>query len=311
LIRQNRSADAKKALLRLTTRNDPTFNADETIAMMTHTNEIEKQISAGTSYLDCFRGVDRRRTEIACMVWMVQTLCGSTFMGYSTYFYQQAGLATTSSFDLSMAQYALGMIGTMGSWFLMSRAGRRTLYLYGSCALLTLLLIIGFTAFAPESNIASRWAIGSMLLIFTFVYDFTVGPVCYSLVAEVSSTRLKAKTIVLARNFYNIGGIVVNILTTYQLTPQPSGWGWSAKSSFFWAGSCALCIVWIFFRLPEPKGRTYGEMDVLFERGIGARKFAGTKLDIFRGDHLAPVEEVDSASETGVGKVDVSMVEKI
>jgi len=311
LVRQNRVADAKKALLRLTTRDDPTFNADETIAMMTHTNEIEKQISAGTSYLDCFRGVDRRRTEIACMVWMVQTLCGSTFMGYSTYFYQQAGLPTTSAFDLSMVQYALGMIGTMGSWFLMARAGRRTLYFYGSCALFALLLIIGLTSIAPESNIASRWAIGSMLLIFTFVYDFTVGPVCYSLVAEVSSTRLKAKTIVLARNFYNIGGIVVNVLTTYQLTPKPNGWGWSAKSAFFWAGSCALCIVWIFFRLPEPKGRTYGEMDVLFERGIPARKFRDTKLDIFRGDHLAPLAEVDSVSEKEAEKVGVSMVEKI
>ena len=299
LVRHNRTEDAKKSLLRLTTRNDPTFNADETIAMMTHTNELEKQISAGTSYLDCFRGSDRRRTEIACMVWMVQTLCGSTFMGYSTYFYQQAGLPTVDSFDLSMGQYALGMIGTMASWFLMSRAGRRTLYLYGSIALFALLIIIGLTSIAPASNLGSRWAIGSMLLIFTFIYDFSVGPVCYALVAEVSSTRLKAKTIVLARNFYNIGGIVVNVLTTYQLTPSPNGWGWGAKSAFFWAGSCGLCIVWIFFRLPEPKGRTYGEMDVLFERGVSARKFRDTKLDIFRGDHLAPVEEVDSASEKG------------
>ncbi|KAN0090028.1 putative MFS maltose permease [Hyaloscypha variabilis] len=313
LVRKNRVADAKKALLRLTTRNDPDFNADATIAMMSHTNALEKEISAGTSYLDCFKGVDLRRTEIACMVWMVQTLCGSTFMGYSTYFYQQAGLATTSSFDLSMAQYALGIIGTVGSWFLMHRAGRRTLYLAGSCVLFCLLLIIGFTSFAPASNQSSRWAIGSMLLLFTFVYDFTVGPICYSLVAEVSSTRLKAKTIVLARNFYNVGGIVVNVLTTYQLTPEPTGWGWSAKSAFFWAGACALCIVWIFFRLPEPKGRTYGEMDVLFERGVSARKFRDTRLDIFRGDHLAPVaEEGDSASENGVKKekAGVTMVEK-
>jgi SP family general alpha glucoside:H+ symporter-like MFS transporter len=146
-------------------------------------------------------------------------------MGYSTYFYQQAGLPTVQAFNLSMAQYALGVVGTIGSWFLMSRAGRRTLYLYGSLTLFALLLIISLTAIAPASNIASRWAIGSMLLIFTLIYDLTVGPVCYSLVAEVSSTRLKAKTIVLARNFYNVGGIVVNVLTTYQLTPSPSGWG--------------------------------------------------------------------------------------
>jgi SP family general alpha glucoside:H+ symporter-like MFS transporter len=307
LVRKGRIEDAKASLLRLTTRGDASFNADATISMMSHTNEIEKQISAGTSYFDCLKGVDLRRTEIACIVWLVQTLCGSTFMGYSTYFYQQAGLPTTSAFDLSMAQYALGMVGTFGSWFLMSRAGRRTIYLWGSIALLALLMIIGFTAIAPESNIASRWAIGSMLLLFTFIYDLTVGPVCYALVAEVSSTRLRAKTIVLARNLYNVGGIIVNVLTTYQLTPKPSGWGWSAKSAFFWAGTCFLCVVWIYFRLPEPKDRTYGEMDVLFERGVSARKFRETKLDIFRGDHLAPVTEVDSSDEKGA----VTIVEKV
>ncbi|KAH6673021.1 general alpha-glucoside permease [Halenospora varia] len=303
LVRQNKVAEAKHALLRLTTRNDPTFNADATIAMMRHTNEVEKQISAGTGYLDCFKGYDLRRTEITCVVWVIQTLCGSTFMGYSTYFYQQAGLPTESSFDLSMAQYALGMIGTFSSWFLISRAGRRTLYLYGSVILCALLLVIGFVGIAPASNIPSRWAIGSMLLLFTFIYDISVGPVCYALVAEMTSTRLKAKTIVLARNAYNISSIVVNILTTYQLTPKPEGWGWAAKSGFFWAGTCFACVIYIYFRLPEPKGRTYGEMDVLFERGVSARKFKSTKLDIFRGDHILPVADGngDSESEKGVG----------
>ena len=300
LVRRNRHADAHKALLRLTNAlADPEFNPQATISMMAHTTALESQMSAGSSYLACFRGTDARRTEIACMTWLVQTLCGSTFMGYSTYFYQQAGLPTVEAFNLSMGQYALGVLGTVGSWFLMSRAGRRTLYLYGSITLFILLIIIGLTSIAPASNIGSRWAIGSMLLLFTFIYDLTVGPVCYSLVAEVSSTRLKAKTIVLARNFYNVGGIVVNVLTTYQLTPSPSGWGWGAKSAFFWAGSCAFCITWVYFRLPEPKGRTYGEMDVLFERGISARKFASTKLDIFRGDHAIPVEK-DGGSEVFV-----------
>jgi SP family general alpha glucoside:H+ symporter-like MFS transporter len=286
LVRKGREEDAKKAILRLTNpHKDPTFNADDTIAMMIHTNQIEKQISAGTSYWDCFKGVDLRRTEIACITWLVQCMCGSTFMGYSTYFYKLAGLSNASAFDLTMAQFALGMIGTIGSWFLMGYMGRRTLYLGGTASMFCLLMIIGFTSLANDT--ASRWAIGSMLLIFTFVYDLTVGPVCYSLVAEISATRLRAKTVVLARNLYNIGGIVVNILTNYQLTP--TAWNWGAKSSFFWAGTCMCCFIWTFFRLPEPKGRTYGELDILFERGVSARKFKSTRVDIFRGDSIAPI----------------------
>jgi MFS transporter, SP family, general alpha glucoside:H+ symporter len=295
LVRHNRLEEAKRSVLRLTTKHDLSFDADKTVAMMEHTNEIEKEISAGTSYWDCFTGVDLRRTEISSIVWLVQSICGSTFMGYSTVFYEQAGLPTVDSFDLSMAQYALGAIGTMGSWFLMSYVGRRNIYFYGASSLCVLLFIIGMVGIAPSSNHSASWAIGSMLLIFTFLYDLTIGPVCYSLVAELSSTRLRAKTIIIARNLYNIAGIVTNVLTNYMLSP--TAWNWGAKSGFFWCGTCFLCVVWIFFRLPEPKDRSYGELDILFECRVSARKFKHTKVDPFRGEHLAAVE---SNSETEV-----------
>lgn len=54
-----------------------------------------------------------------------------------------------------------------------------------------------------------------MLIAFTFTYDFAVGPVTYSLIAELSSTRLKAKTIVLAGAVYNASNIFVNVMTNY------------------------------------------------------------------------------------------------
>jgi MFS transporter, SP family, general alpha glucoside:H+ symporter len=37
--------------------------------------------------------------------------------------------------------------------------------------------------------------------------------------------------------------------------------------------------VWCFFRLPETKGRTFGEIDLLFENHVSARKFKYTKVD--------------------------------
>lgn len=279
LVRRNRREDAKKALLRLTSRNSKTaFNADETISMMVHTNEFEKAAETGTSYWDLFKGnVALRRTEIVCVVWSIQTLCGSSFMGYSTYFYQQAGMAVENSFSMSLGQYAIGAVGTVFSWFLMKHFGRRSLYLYGQALMVVLLLAIGFTSLAGKDNVSAQWGIGSLLLIYTFIYDSTVGPVCYSLVAELTSTRLKTKSIVLARNIYNMVGIVTNIITPRML--NPSAWNWGAKSGFFWAGLCALCCAWTYFRLPEPKGRTYGELDILFEQRISARKFKSTMVD--------------------------------
>lgn len=156
-------------------------------------------------------------------------------------------------------------------------------------------MIIGFTSLAPRTSSAANWAIGSMLLVFAVIYDGTVGPVCYSLVSEFSSTRLRAKSIVLARNFYNIAGIVVNILTNYQLTT--TAWNWGAKAAFFWAGLCFLCLIWVFFRLPEPKGRTYAELDILFAQGIPARKFQSTQVNLFYSSGPAIVESMSGEDE--------------
>ena len=58
--------------------------------------------------------------------------------------------------------------------------------------------------------------------------------------------------------------------------------GWSQNyTAFFWAGLCFLCIIYTYFRIPEPRGRTFAELDLLFERKISARKFAKTEVDVF------------------------------
>jgi SP family general alpha glucoside:H+ symporter-like MFS transporter len=84
---------------------------------------------------------------------------------------------------------------------------------------------------------------------------------------------------VLGRNAYNIVGIANSVLTPYML--NPSAWNWGNFAGFFWAGICFCCIIYTYFRLPEPHGRTFAELDLLFERGISARNFASTKVDVF------------------------------
>jgi SP family general alpha glucoside:H+ symporter-like MFS transporter len=278
LVRKERYDEAKRQLLRLTSRNSETdFNADETIAMMKHTNEMEKAASEESGYLECFKGTNLRRTEISAMTWFTQAFCGSSFMGFSTYFFEQAGLDTSNAFSMSLGQYALGAVGVLVAWYLMTKVGRRSLYIWGQAIMCSLLLIIGFLGLVPAGNTGAQWGIGAMLLLFTFIYDSTVGPVCYSLVSEMPSTRLRQKTVVLARNTYNAASIIGNILTPRML--NPGAWNWGAKSAFFWAGTCFLCLVWTYFRLPEPKGRTYGELDILFERSVPARKFKETAVE--------------------------------
>lgn len=280
LVRKGRLEDAKTSLLRLTSLDRETdFDADETVAMMVHTSALEQKITKGVSYLDCFKGVDRRRTEIVCMCWAIQNLSGNSFSNYSTYFLQQAGLSNDKAYSFAMGQYAINCVGVFGAWTLITLGiGRRTLYLYGLAGLFLMLMILGFLGLAPDRDAASL-ATGSIMLVWALCYQLTVGTVCYSLVAEISTRRLQIKTVVLGRILYNIVGIVCGVLTPYML--NPSAWNWGNYAGFFWAGSCFLCFIYTFFRVPEPAGRTFAELDLLFEQKINARKFASTDVDVF------------------------------
>lgn len=82
LVRRSRYQEAREALQRLTSAASEE-ELDQTIAMMRHTDDMEREVSAGTSYSDCFKGVDLRRTEITCLTWACQPLCGASLVGFS------------------------------------------------------------------------------------------------------------------------------------------------------------------------------------------------------------------------------------
>ena len=65
-----------------------------------------------------------------------------------------------------------------------------------------------------------------MVLLLSATADFSVGPVVYTIVSELPSTWLCAKTIVLARNAYNIINLAfVNIISYRQFNQNAWNWG--------------------------------------------------------------------------------------
>ncbi|KAI1281543.1 general alpha-glucoside permease [Xylaria sp. FL0933] len=252
--------------------------ADATLALMVYTDEMEKQVATGTTYRDCFKGANLRRTEIVCMTWLAQTLSGTALGGLSTFFYQQAGISDSDSFKLSWGKDAINFVGTVTSWFVLNKVGRKTLMFSGMSVIFVLLLIIGFLGIPSPTTTAEAWAAGTLVILLSATANFSIGPVVYTIVSEIPSTRLRAKSIILARNAYNAINIAfVNIVSYRQLSPDE--WNWGLKSGFFWAGINIIFTTYIFFRLPETKGRTYAELDILFENKVPARKFASTKIE--------------------------------
>ncbi|KAH7109360.1 hypothetical protein EDB81DRAFT_769197 [Dactylonectria macrodidyma] len=270
LIRHERQADARRSLARLC--NGNVLDIEDTITVMEHTNMIEKKYKhGGSSYKDCFRGANLRRTEIACVVWSCQALCGSTLTGYAPYFLSQAGFDPSHSFSLSTGMYAIGILGGMISWVLLSVVGRRRLYISGLFSAVLLLVIGGILSVVWSKPTGVNWALGGLIIFMTFTYNLTIGPVCYVLVAEIPSTRLRVKTVALARVTYNIFIIINNVLAPQML--NPTAWNLKGKVCFVYASTAFLCLLWCYYRLPETKKLSYLELDILFEKRAPTKKF--------------------------------------
>jgi len=51
------------------------------------------------------------------------------------------------------------------------------------------------------------------------------------------------------------------------------------KIGFFFGGLSFLGLIWAYFRVPETKGRTYEELDIMFSRGLKTKEFKNYRVD--------------------------------
>ncbi|KAJ5212463.1 uncharacterized protein N7498_004109 [Penicillium cinerascens] len=115
LVRHGKVEEAKKSLSGLSRPGVSYYDTEDAVALMIITNTHEKLTREGVSYWDCLKGVDRRRTEIVCCVWMCQVFCGIWYGGNIVYFLQQISFSNTQAFDFGLGVNAIGWCGTVCS----------------------------------------------------------------------------------------------------------------------------------------------------------------------------------------------------
>ncbi|KAG9227924.1 general substrate transporter, partial [Amylocarpus encephaloides] len=97
LVRQNKKEEAKGALIKLSSsKNQP--DLDAVLLMIEQTDLLEQELEKTTTYMDCFRGANLKRTEISVMVYLIQVIGGNPLIGYANFFFTQAGLDTSEAF---------------------------------------------------------------------------------------------------------------------------------------------------------------------------------------------------------------------
>lgn len=230
LARKGRLEEAENVLRRLTSKDFP-LDHSKLLAMIVHTNRVEDESDTGSSYLDCFKGTNRRRTEIVCLVFVAQNTTGVAIGGSPTYFFVQAGVSADESFKFATGALGLASVGVIISWYLISRFGRRPLYVWTCLALSVLLLIIGIIATISESPNAS-FAQAGMVLAWEIIFYSTIGPVCYAIISEIPAVSVRSKSICLARIAYYLSQIFNMASNPFMLNPTEGNW--KGKIGYFY-----------------------------------------------------------------------------
>jgi hypothetical protein len=200
-------------------------------------------------------------------------------LGYSTYFFELAGLDTSKSFDIGVVVTACGLAGNLISWVLVNGYGRRKVFVQGMFVLTTLLLFIGIMDVVPTG--AAKWVQAACTVIYSFVYFMTIGAMAFVILGETSSPTLRAKTTGLATATQALFGIIMNFTIPYMVNPDEGNL--KGKVGFVFGGLSLIASIGSYFYCPELKGRTFNEINHMFESKVPPRKMGSYVIDDTNG----------------------------
>ncbi|KAG0651218.1 Maltose transport MAL11 [Hyphodiscus hymeniophilus] len=273
LVAHGKMEQARKNIVKL---HNADFDVDGHLAEIKDSlDRLRMENESQGSYKECFNKANWKRTLVAVSVFFIQNACGSSWViGYMSYFMELAGLSSLKAFDTTVGLSGVMLVGNVFGWFLVEKLGRRGTALYGCAVLSITLIIIGILAVVPTTN--AIWGQVAFMAVWSFVYQATIGASAWPIVTENSTSRLRGPTQALSTMMNGLSSAIWSFALPYAVNPDQGNL--QGKIAFLFGGTLIVAVVFIYFFIPESKGRTYLEMDELWSRGIPARKFASTEL---------------------------------
>ncbi|KAK2757831.1 sugar transporter [Colletotrichum kahawae] len=260
-----------KIVLRSLRGKEPGYDVEADFDLIMRTIEHEKTTRGETvSFIDCFRGVDLRRTLLACLPMVMQQFSGWSLCGnYLTYFLTLAGLE--DAFLITVIANVLSIFAVLLSFSLVEKIGRRPQLLLGLSGMIPCLLAITILGWVGRGTLANGRAPAAFSIIWTILYYISLGAIGWTLVGEISSVRLRAKTTSIATITNAVCNLAWAVAIPYLINEEEANLGPKAGAVFL-GPACALAVL-AFFVVPETKGKTFAQLDHLFELRTPARKF--------------------------------------
>ncbi|EHK99053.1 putative General alpha-glucoside permease [Glarea lozoyensis 74030] len=205
------------------------------------------------SFADCFKRDHWQRTLACVSIIFIQNACGNS---------------TAKAFDASVGMSGVMVVGNLCGTWLVEQFGRRGTALYGTATLCVTLFLIGILACINSSG--AIWGQVAFMGVWSFVYQASIGSVAWPIISENPSSRLRVQCQALATIMNGLSACIWGFALPYAINPDQGNLG--GKIAFVFGAVLVFAVV------PETKGRTYVEIDELYNNGVSPRKFKETNL---------------------------------
>lgn len=295
LLFKDRRSDARKALGWMRQGRSTDDETDVELELLDAALQEQIEHNKATSYLDCFRTSNLRRTLIAILVQLFQQIQGNSFMNnYLVIFLQRIGIS--NSLQIYIAQNATQLGGITLAFYFSDRVGRRPILALGALLMGALMWVVaGLGAYSPDGVTGNR-AQGCVaaILIYQALAGGCWGSCTWITMAEAPTAQLREKTIMMATF---VSFCMVLLITYVNPYLQDEGYGnLGARIGFVYGGCSFLALGWVALFLPELKGRSLEELDELFQRRVSTWKFKSYRCSGI-GSQITKIQDENAGGE--------------
>nr|CAC41332.1 HXT1p [Uromyces viciae-fabae] len=266
LLLKGREDEAWKSLSRLYSApyDDPDVQAEFSEIMAS----LEKERSFGkTTLLDCFKtdkrkNLQRTLTGLGVQGWQ-QASGINFFFYYGTTFFKNAGIE--NAFLVTVATNVVNVVMTIPGIWAVDKVGRRTMMICGAAMMFTCELILACVGtFTATSNLASQKVLVAFSCIFIGLFAATWGPIPWVVTSEIYPLATRGKQMAMSTASNWAVNFFIGFITPYLVDSGAGQAGLGVKVFWLWAALCFGAMVFSFLLIPETKGLSLEQVDLLY-----------------------------------------------
>ncbi|KAN0065516.1 hypothetical protein ACQY0O_001353 [Thecaphora frezii] len=275
-VQKGRMEDARRSLRRV--RPVSEAEIEQELEIMVRGDKERRHIAKETRFTEIFSRPHILRTMVAGSFFSLNQISGIILSTtYATIFLTQVGVG--DPFELTMFAYVAQLAAASVAIWALERVGRRALALPGFAILTVLDLVAGGLAFR-SSEPAYAKAIAGLAMIFNFVWTLCFYSISLLMPSELPTQRLRNYTMSYAIGWGQLTAVITT-LAVPQIAAEDAG-GLGAKAYLLFGGCMVVVTVAAYFLLPETRGRTFVEVDELYDMGVPAWRWDECETSVDR-----------------------------